>query len=415
MNLDAELTGFNWDFDKAVESHKAAWENILGRVTLKSNDTTALKKFYTNLYRAYSSRTIWSDVNGKYRDACENIRTKEGGPMFGSDALWNTYWNLNGLWSLLTPQYTKDWTASLLEMYNTTGWLPKGPSGIEYTGIMHGSHAIPFVVSAYQKGIATEDVEKALEACEKSQNVPGETHKCGGHAGNMYLKSYLKYGFVPMEVKQSSITLDYAYDDWCVGQLAKKIKKKKKAKRYLQRSENYKNIFDKETKTFRPKYKDGTWLKEYSLFASTGFTEGNGWQYQWYAPHAISELVKMKGKDNFNNTLEAGFLKAEKENFTAFPFEDGVKKDVEFYVNHGNQVNMHCAYLFNYSGKPWLTQKYVDKIRTSFYGSTPYHGWLGDEDQGQMSAWYVMSCLGFFEMEGGSVHKASPYPYKSRF
>lgn len=405
LNLQKELVEpFGWNFDAVRESAKEIWNNLLGKIEVEGGSETDKKKFYTNLYRSYVARAIWSDVNGKYRDPCENIRQLENpeSPMYGCDAFWNTFWNLNQLWTLVNPDIASKWIKSLLQMYDDGGWLAKGPAGIEYSSIMVASHAIPLIVSAYQKGIRDYDVEKAWEAILHQQTVPGHDYECGGAVGNMQLEPYMKLGYVPTESVYVSNTLEYAYDDWCVSQFAKALNKSEEYEIFLKRAHYYQNMFDSETKFMRPKHENGSWREVFDPLSSprNEFVEGNSWQYTFFVPHDIKGLIKLIGKEDFNNRLNQGFENSVKADFNAIGDRFGAH-----YINHGNQPNMQAAYLFNYSGKPWLTQKWVRAIMKRYYGSTPIHGWLGDEDEGQMGAWFVMSAMGLFQTNGGASEK----------
>jgi len=287
-------------------------------------------------------------------------------------------------------------------MYKDCGWLPKGPAGIEYSSIMVASHSIPLIVSAYQKGIRNFDVETAWKAILHQQTVPGQKFLCGGAVGNMQLKSYLKLGYVPIESRYVSNTLEYAYDDWCVSQLAKTLKKTKEYNTFIKRAHNYQNMFNPKTKFMCPKHEDGTWRKNFDQFSSprNEFVEGNSWQYTFFVPQDVKGLINLVGKKEFNHRLNNGFEKSVNANFNATG-----DRMAAYYINHGNQPNMQAAYLFNYSGKPWLTQKWTREIMSRYYGSTPLHGWLGDEDEGQMGAWFVMSAMGLFQTNGGASVK----------
>lgn len=406
LNLTTEMNPFNWDFDAAKNSARKVWNDLLGKIEVEGGSEENMKKFYTNLYRSYVARTTWSDVNGKYIDVCEQERqASPGSVVYGCDAFWNTFWNLNQLWTLVNPDLASSWVKSFIEMYKHGGWLPKGPAGIEYSGIMEASHEIALIVSAYQKGIRDFNVDTAFQAMVHEQSVAGVNHKCGGFAGNKFFNSYMQLGYVPDEEGQVSNTLEYAFDDWCVAQMAKSLGKKKEYESFIKRAGNYKNVFDTQTKYIRTKHRDGSWVKDWSPYCCTsfegsGYLEGNGWQYSFFNPHDVQGILNLMGKDEFNNRLNEGFEKSSKFSFNA---------DADLYdlvpINHGNQPNMQAAYLFNYSGKPWLTQKWAREIMSKYYGSTPIHGWLGDEDEGQMGAWFVMSAMGLFETEGGTSAK----------
>jgi predicted alpha-1,2-mannosidase len=260
------------------------------------------------------------------------------------------------------------------------------------------------MVSAYQKGIRDYDVETAYEAMLHNQTEPGRPHECGGHVGNRNLAPYMELGYVPHEDGPVSNTLEYAYDDWTVAQMAKALEREEDHERFAQRAQNYHNVYDSTTGYMRMKHRDGSWVEDWSPFCCTGhqgagYVEGNAWQYTWFVPHDLRGLIElMGGREPFNDRLQDGFQRSQASDFMAL----GDRFD-EYPINHGNQPNMQAAYLFNYSGKPWLTQKWARAIMDQYYGDGPYDGWLGDEDQGQMGAWYVMSAMGLFEMRGGAA------------
>ncbi len=401
-NLEQEMIQpFGWDFNVCVASARQTWNQLLGKIKIEGGSENDKRKFYTNLYRSYAGKQTWNDVDGKYRDACEDIRQlNPGESIYGGDAFWNSYWNLNGLWSLITPEIIDNWVTTQLEMYTHTGWTSKGPAGIEYSGIMEGSHEIALMVAAYQKGIR-KDGEKIYEAIRKMVTQPGGTHPCGGIYGQLNLEYYSKYGYMPMEKDVVSKTLDYAYDDYCVAQMAKALKKKKDAGFFENRSMNYKNVFHPEYKYVCRRDTLGNWDPEFDVFSNKGFIEGNSWQYSWYVPHDVPGLVRLIGKETALKRLSDGFEKSRAHNFAAHVFDRTMGQSAEFYINQGNEVNMIAAFIFNYLDHPELCQQYTREILNRYYGDTPYHGWEGDEDEGQMGAWFVMSSIGLFEMNGG--------------
>jgi predicted alpha-1,2-mannosidase len=289
-----------------------------------------------------------------------------------------------------------------LELFRKNGWTSVGPTGVEYTGIMEVSHETAMIVGAYQKGIRNFDIDEAYRAVHHTVTEQGrKLAPCSGLAGNEYLDVYIKKGYVPYEMNPASLTMDYAYDDFCVAQMAKSLCKTDDYDYLMKRSGNWKNLFNPELKYIVPKDSTGKWLENYNPFSGQYLVEGNGWQYSLYVPHDITGLIDLIGVDLFNARLEEGFEKSVSAKFAAHAFDRYQPEPVEYYINMGNQVNMQAPYLFNYSGKPWLTQKYSRAILDTYYGSTPYHGWEGDEDEGQMGGWFVMSAMGLFEMEGG--------------
>jgi predicted alpha-1,2-mannosidase len=401
LNMEREMDEFGWDFDAVHQNARATWGQLLNKIKIEGGTEDQKTKFYTNLYRAYSARTIFSDVDGKYMDMCENIQQLDDpdAPVYGCDAFWNTFWNLNQLWSLVNPDLAEKWINSLLEIYDRGGWLSKGPGGIEYSSIMVASHEIPLIVNAWQKGIRNFDGEKAYQAMKEIQTTAPRAHECGGYVGNRNLMSYMRTGFVPAHEGPVSNTLEYAYDDWCVAQMAKSLGKEDDYLYFMNRSQFYRNVYDRESGYMRPKEAGGPWIQEFEpvvkaigkedSFGGKDYVEGNAWQFSWFVPHDAPGLIQLMGREEFNSRLDAGF-------------KDSKPRFVSQFVNHSNQPNMQAAWLFNYSGKPWLTQKWVREILEHYYGTGPVDGYPGDEDQGQMGAWYVMSALGLFEMDGGA-------------
>jgi predicted alpha-1,2-mannosidase len=400
LNLEKEMDPFEWDFRSARDSSAAVWNELLSRIQVKTTTEKDKIRFYTNLYRAYCAKQTWNDVNGKYRDPGETVRQLEPDrEMYGGDAFWNSYWNLNTLWTLVTPRYADNYVSTQLELFKNTGWTSKGPTGLEYSGIMVGNHEMALMVSTYQKGIRM-DGKAIYSAILKNVTVNREGTPCNGYPGNDELKIYRHYGYIPYDLGFSSNMLDYAYDDWVVAQMAQAVGDRERYEYLIEQSQNYHNIFHPEYKFFVPRDSKGEWIPDFDEFSNKSFIEGNSWQYLWYIPHDIPGLVELLGKDLFNDRLEKGFVLSEPHKFAAHAFDRTAGQRAEYYINHSNQVNMQAAWLFNFSGKPWLTQKYTQAILESFYGDSPYHGWEGDEDEGQMGGWFVISSLGLFEMDG---------------
>ena len=400
-NLESELGDVGWDFDKVASIAKEKWNELLGKIEIEGGTETDRIKFYSNLYRCYAQKQTWTDVDGRYVDPQERIqKLAPGTVMYGGDAFWNTYWNLNGLWSLITPEIVNNWVKTELELYDKTGWTNNGPTGIEHTGVMEVTHEVALMTGAYMRGIRQYDTAKLYLAVKNTVSKQGFRQPLSGLAGNHRLDIYNKLGYVPFDVDRTDRGLNYCFSDFCFAQLAKEFGNQEDYQFFIKRSENWKKVFNKELKYIVPMDSEGNWKQDFNPFSGDSFTEGNSWQYTWYVPHDIKGLIEIMGKDLFNSRLEEGFIKSVNKNFSAHAFDRTQKKVYEYYVNQGNEANMQAAFLFNYSGKPWLTQKYSRAILDKFYGSTPYHGWEGDEDEGQMGAWFVMSSMGLFEMNG---------------
>ena len=401
-NLKAELSPFGWDFDKAAAAAKKRWNDLLGRARVEGGSERDKVKFYTNLYRAYCAKQTWNDVDGRYVDPKEEIRQlPPGTEIYGGDAFWNTFWNLNGLWSLLTPDIMNNWVVTQLELFKATGWTSNGPTGLEMSGIMDTSHETALMVAAYQKGIRNYDAKELYRAVHHTVTEQGTNLPYSMSAGNRKLDVYREKGYVPYDKGKTCWTMDYAYDDFCVAQLAKSLGKEEDYRELLARSRSWTNLFHPELKFAVPRNSAGEWMQDFNPFSGLSWVEGNSWEYTFYTPHDTAHLIELMGCDEFNRRLEEGFEKSYKHRFGAHAFDREQSGAFEYYVNHGNEPNMQAAYLFNYSGKPWLAQKYARAIMEIYYGDTPYRGWEGDEDEGQMGGWFVMSAMGLFEMNGG--------------
>jgi predicted alpha-1,2-mannosidase len=352
------------------------------------------------MYRSLCSRNIFSDVNGEWRDADEIIRTLEdpSSPALGCDAFWNTFWNLNLFWNLITPEWSNRWVRSQLAMYESGGWLAKGPAGMEYIPVMVAEHEIPLIVGAYQMGIRDYDVEQAFEAVKKMQTTPARKVG-GGLAGNRDLIPYLKYHYVPYDRGRFSNTLEYAYDDWTVSQFAKALGKEEEHKMFLERGSYWKNIIDPETGYARMKDSQGNWLPDFDPYksgANKHYVEGNAWQLTYYVPQNVPALAEVIGKERFVERLDWGFGESDKTRY------NGLNDQYwDYPVIQGNQQSMHFAFLFNWVDHPWLTQKWSRAILERYYGYGVANAYLGDEDQGQMSAWFIMASMGLFQTDGG--------------
>ena len=400
-NLETEIVQpFGWDFEAVRQHNLNTWNNLFNRVKISSNDQREKKRFYTNMYRALCSRNTFSDVNGQWVDADEQVQqlADPESPALGCDAFWNTFWNLNQFWNLLTPEWSNRWVNSQLAMYDAGGWLAKGPAGMEYIPVMVAEHEIPLIVGAYQMGIRNYDVEKAFEATKKMQTTPAR-EVGGGFAGNRDLKAYLKYKYVPYDEGRFSNTLEYSFDDWTVAQFAKALGKKADYQTFLKRGYYWKNVIDKESGYARLKDSKGYWMPDFDPYKSGAnhhYVEGNAWQLTFFVPQDVPELAKTIGKDRFIKRLDWGFSESYKTRFNG-------KNDQywNYPVIQGNQQSMHFAYLFNWVGKPWLTQKWSRSIIDRYYGYGLANAYLGDEDQGQMSAWFIMASLGLFQTDGG--------------
>ncbi len=400
LNLEKEITvPFDWNFDEVRQHNKNEWNKILSRIDIHSNDRREKMRFYTNMYRSYC-RNTFSDIDGKWMDATNEVHqfTNSDDRALGCDAFWNTFWNLNQLWNLVTPEWSSRWVKSQLAMYDANGWLAKGPAGMKYIPVMVGEHEIPLIVSTYQMGIRDYDAEKAFEAIKKMQTTPAQ--KVGsGFAGNRDLLPYLKYKYVPADLGRFSNTLEYSFDDWSVSQMAKSLGKAADYEIFIDRGNWWKNAIDTVSGYARMRHSDGSWEKDFDPLKSGAnhhYVEGNAWQLSHFVPQNVPELAKMIGKERFIERLQKGFEDSEIWRYNA-PGD----QYWDIPVVQGNQQSMHFAFLFNWVGESWQTQKWSRSILDRYYGYEASDAYLGDEDQGQMSAWFVMAAIGLFQTDGG--------------
>lgn len=399
-NLEKEIAEpFGWDFVATVANQKRVWNDILSRIDIATDDRMEKERFYSNMYRSMC-RNTWSDVNGEWMSAGRELQKFDNPDhvALGCDAFWNTFWNLNQFWNLVTPEWSSRWVHSQLGMYDADGWLAKGPAGMKYIPVMVAEHEIPLMVGAYQMGIRDFDTDKALKAMVKMQTTPA-THVAGGFAGNRDLVSYMTYRYVPSDMGRFSNTLEYSYDDWTVGQFAKSLGKETEYKIFSERGNWWKNAINPENGYAHMRESNGRFVEGFDPFRSGAnhqYVEGNAWQLSYFVPQDIPGLISIMGEDPFVERLDWGFTQSE-------PWRYNAPNDQywDFPVVQGNQQSMHFAFLFNWANRPWLTQKWSRSIIDRYYGYGEANAYLGDEDQGQMSAWFVMAAIGLFQMDGG--------------
>lgn len=397
-NLRQELTvPFGWNFEKVVNNARQVWDDYLGRIEIETDDYLQKRKFYTNMYRALAAKAIWSDADGRYTDEEEHIqRLNKPGDCIVSGEYWNTFWNNQQLFNLIAPEISSRWARSAIELYRNSGYFNTDPAGIEHTGVMVAMHPVSQILGAWRSGIRDFDLATAYEGLKKMLTTAPKRHPGGGTVGVEHLVPYMEYGYIPAGKGTVSNTMEYAYDDWCLGQMAKILGHEEDFKFFDRRSGNWHNLFDPQSGFIRPKDTEGKWVEPFDPYHTPGFTEGNAFNYSWFVPHNPEKLVREVGRERFverlNRAMEQSShanFNAAGDNFSAYP------------INHGNETSMEVAYLFNWAGAPSLTQKWVRAIQEQYYGTTPYDAYPGDEDLGQMSSWFVMSALGLFQMDGG--------------
>lgn len=416
LNLITEAKDLTFEQAKAL--NMSTWEDYMGRITVKSNNRVDKTKFYTGLYHALLGRGLASDVNGAYPknngESGQVPLDKNGKSEFdfyNSDAIWGGYWNLTQLWALAYPEYYKDWVESQILIYKDAGWLGDGVANSKYVSGVGTNFTGLAIASAYNCGIRNFDVKAGYEAALKNELV--SENRIPG-AGKLDVDQFVRKGYCPYISELgyetntqgsgfgASHTLEYSYSAYAVAQFAKALNKQTDYKKLINLADGWKKLFDPSTKFIRPRDKEGEFIKPFSPTEPwRGFQEGNAMQYTFYVPHNPKQLVKMVGKQNFNNKLDSIFTLSRANVFGGGKTIDAFAGVMAAY-NHGNQPNLHISWLFNFSGKPYLTQKWVRAICDEFYGTEEIHGYgYGqDEDQGQLGAWYVLAGIGLFDVKG---------------
>ena len=398
-NLQTEVGSKS--FDEVRAEAESLWEAELSKIAIEASAETKTI-FYSGLYHLMIAPNLLSDVNGEFSNPNGSVVKAEGYHRYSTFSLWDTYRAAHSLFILLKPEIVDDFVNSMLASYDYRGKLPIWELEANETFCMIGNHAIPVIAEAWKKGIRGFDEKKALRACVETadQNSRG-------------LKFYIKNGYVNHGEDESvSKTLEYAYNDWAVAKLAEALNDAETAKKYYARADNYKNLFDSSTGLMRPKNKAGHWLKPFDQFShkkglKRHYTEGNAWQYSWSVQHDPKGLVSLfPSRGAFEAQLDKLFVIDHELSSTAqLPDVTGL---IGQYA-HGNEPSHHTAYLYNYSENPWKTQEMVRRICKEFYTEKP-DGLCGNEDCGQMSAWYIFSALSFYPVDpvGGQYELGSP-------
>lgn len=416
--FNRETEAMNVTFDQAKKNATRTWNESLGRICVEGGKEADKVKFYTGLFHALLGRGLASDANGYYPKNDGTVGRialdEKGRPMhqhYNTDAIWGGFWNLTQLWSLGYPEYYSDWIKSQLLVYKDAGWLGDGIACSKYVSGVGTNFTSLAIASAYNCGIRDFDVQLGYEAALKNE-IEWNGRLAG--AGKMDVRQFVERGYSPYE-KQfdmvtceegsgfgASHTMEYSFSSFAVAQFAKQLGKEADYECLSVLSNGWKNLYDEKTRLIRPKDTQGNFLKDFNPLAPwKGFQEGNAMQYTFYVPHHIDELVTLVGQETFNARLDSIFLLSQKNIFGGGTEVDAFS-GLKTVYNHGNQPNLHISWLFNFSGKPYLSQKWVRAILDEFYGLEGIHGYgYGqDEDQGQLGAWYVMSALGLFDVKG---------------
>lgn len=391
-NLAAEAPAD--DFDKYLAVTRKNWNEQLSKVEIKSNDIDEKVKFYTALYHSMLAPTIYSDVDGAYYGPDKQVHQADGWTNYSTFSLWDTYRAAHPLYTYIEPQRVNDMVKSFLAFSEQNGRLPVWNFYGSETDMMIGYHAVPVIVDAYLKGIGDFDPKKALAACVATANID-EYRGIG---------LYKKYGYVPYDVTDHynsenwslSKTLEYAYDDYCIARMAEKLGEKQIADEFYKRSRNYKNVYNSQTTFMQPRNNKGSFIEDFSPDDYTPhICESNGWQYFWSVQQDVDGLISLVGgKERFAQKLDSMFTYNPSADEDLPIFSTGM---IGQYA-HGNEPSHHVIYLFNAIGQPWKTQKYAAEVMHELYKNTPA-GLCGNEDCGQMSAWYVFSAMGFYPVD----------------
>jgi len=402
-------------FQEAKATAIRTWEEYLGRIRVETSIRNDKVKFYTGLYHAILGRGLASDINGaypKHDSTVGQLPMKNGKPaynLYNTDGVWGVQWNLAQVWALAYPEYFSDYISSHLQVYQDAGWLADGIACSRFVSGVGTNLLSAVIAGAYQCGIRDFDVNLAYEASLKNE-LDGEARPLG--AGKVDTKEFVKYGYVPHRDRgdgpdeaflfSASHTLEYSYSAWAVAQWAKSLGKTDDYNQLMDLSKGWERIYDSSTNFVRPKKENGEFIEDFNpMQVWRGFQEGNAWQYTFYAPHDVERLVSKVGRDVFNARLDSIFTVSQQLIFSGGN-EVGAFAGLQTLYNHGNQPCLHISWLFNESGRPSLTQKWVRAILDEFYNVEGIHGYgFGqDEDQGQLGAWYVISSLGLFDVKG---------------
>ncbi|WP_431213866.1 GH92 family glycosyl hydrolase [Puia sp. P3] len=408
-NLLAEAKDLS--FDEAKAKAQEEWRRQLGRITITDTSRTNKVKFYTGLFHALLGRGVASDVNGAY--------PKHGGVagqlepnnynFINTDAIWGAFWNLTQLWSLSYPEYYRDFVHTQLQVCADKGWFGDGIANSEYVSGV-GTNLVGLAIAAgYQTGLRDYDVEKAWQAI-KNNELGWKDRPVG--SGKMDTKAFLKYGYSPYLEEDrtdssgahfsASHTLEYSFSAFAAAQMAKRLGKQEDYEQLIRLSNGWRLLYNPTNQLLQPKTAAGSFIDKFDPYAPwRGYQEGNAMQYTFYVPQNPHDLVATLGRDYFNEQLNDIFEKSEKDGFGGGKTINAFAGITSIY-NHGNEPSLHVSWLFNFSGRPWLTQKWTRAICNEFYGIEPIHGYgYGqDEDQGQLGAWYIMAALGLFDVKG---------------
>lgn len=404
LNVEAEIP--NWDFEGVMKQANTVWNEALGKIDIETSDNDSRTVFYTSLYHAFIQPSLASDVDGRYRTMGHEIKQDASYTNYTVFSLWDTFRAAHPLYTIVTPEQNQAFIRSLLRKYDEGGILPKWELASNETGTMIGYHAVSVIADAMMKKQCDFDVKKALEACIRSSvyDTTGVTPmmECqilNGKLMPVSIKYKNELGYIPCDKVGGSVSqgLEFAYNDWLIAQMMKEHNRKDLYDKYMELSRNYRNYFDPETKLMRGRLSDGSWITPFdpvSVQRPSNYVEGNAWQWAWFVPQDVEGLMELVGGQKyFEAHLDTLFTTSSE--LTGDP---NAAADVTGMIGqyaHGNEPSHHIPYLYNYAGAPRKTQALVDHILRTLYHNDP-NGLSGNEDVGQMSAWYALSAMGFY-------------------
>lgn len=404
LNVEAEIP--NWDFEGVMKQANTVWNETFGKIDIETSDNDSRTVFYTSLYHAFIQPSLASDVDGRYRTMGHEIKQDASYTNYTVFSLWDTFRAAHPLYTIVTPEQNQAFIRSLLRKYNEGGILPKWELASNETGTMIGYHAVSVIADAMMKKQCDFDVKKALEACIRSSvyDTTGVTPMMdrqilNGKLMPVSIKYKNELGYIPCDKVGGSVSqgLEFAYNDWLIAQMMKEHNRKDLYDKYMELSRNYRNYFDPETKLMRGRLSDGSWITPFdpaSVQRPSNYVEGNAWQWAWFVPQDVEGLMELVGGQKyFEAHLDTLFTTSSE--LTGDP---NAAADVTGMIGqyaHGNEPSHHIPYLYNYAGAPRKTQALVDHILRTLYHNDP-NGLSGNEDVGQMSAWYALSAMGFY-------------------
>lgn len=404
LNVEAEIP--NWNFEGVMKEANTAWNEALGKIDIETSDNDSRTVFYTSLYHAFIQPSLASDVDGRYRTMGHEIKQDASYTNYTVFSLWDTFRAAHPLYTIVTPEQNQAFIRSLLRKYDEGGILPKWELASNETGTMIGYHAVSVIADAMMKKQCDFDVKKALEACIRSSvyDTTGVTPMMdrqilNGKLMPVSIKYKNELGYIPCDKVGGSVSqgLEFAYNDWLIAQMMKEHNRKDLYDKYMELSRNYRNYFDPETKLMRGRLSDGSWITPFdpaSVQRPSNYVEGNAWQWAWFVPQDVEGLMELVGgQKSFEAHLDTLFTTSSE--LTGDP---NAAADVTGMIGqyaHGNEPSHHIPYLYNYAGAPRKTQALADHILRTLYHNDP-NGLSGNEDVGQMSAWYALSAMGFY-------------------